>query len=231
MPDEGSLRDLVGERRRQPGTDGGADPSDSPLEATLPLPAQVERDLPNRGAVDDLIRRCQQGEMDAFEEIVHLFQRRVLTLVHHMVGGVEAEDLAQDVFVKIWKALPRFRFESKFETWLYRITLNRCYDHLRSRKRSETVPLDEPDQPEAARLTDPGPLPDRSAEKGEARSLVHEALSRLSPDHRAALMMRDLEDRSYEEIAAVAGCAVGTVKSRIFRARAEFRRSYHPPAS
>lgn len=175
-----------------------------------------------------LIERCRAGDQQAFDELVTRYERRVYSLAFRMTGNVEdANDLAQEAFVRVFTALPGFKGESSFSTWLYRIVTNVCLDELRRRGRQAVVSIDQPVLREDGALVrqtaDPNGGPLDRLERTEVRQAVQLGISMLQPDHRAVLILRDLQGLSYEEIAVALGCSLGTVKSRLNRSRLALR--------
>ena len=171
-----------------------------------------------------LVERSQRGELAAFDLLVTRYRGRIYGMLYNMVhNDADAWDLAQDVFVKAWKALPRFEGNSAFFTWLYRIAHNVALDWLRARKIQGAVEFDDA----IARNVEPGSLttpkgegqPDDRMAQSELGVRIHAALAELSPEHRAVILLREIEGRTYEEIAEVAGCSLGTVMSRLFYGR------------
>jgi RNA polymerase sigma-70 factor (ECF subfamily) len=184
------------------------------------------------GAEELLARRAAVGDRGAFEALVTLLGGRVLGLATRILQDrAEAEDLAQDVFVALHGALPAFRFESKVSTWVYRITRNRCLNRLKSLQRRRVGAHADLDDPAVARhAVDPDTQTGESRDpvrrmEGAVQSRVLEAHLRALPEEqRTLVILRDLEDLSYEEIVDVTGLALGTVKSRLHRARVELGR-------
>ena len=174
--------------------------------------------------VDELARRAAGGDEDAFAQLVGLHEKKVYGLALRMCGNPEdAADAAQEAFLAAWKGLPRFRGEAGFSTWLYRLTSNAAIDHLRRVKRQRgEVSLD--DGGPGLDAVDNAPSPQAQAEETELREAVAEGLSMLSEDHRQALLLRELRGLSYEEIASELRVDLGTVKSRISRARGSLRK-------
>jgi RNA polymerase sigma-70 factor, ECF subfamily len=156
-----------------------------------------------------LVARFQRGDEDAFDELVERHRRRIYSLVCRLASPAEADDLAQEVFIAAYRALPGFRGDSAFSTWLYRITVHVCSHHLR-RRRLDTTDLDE-QQPSWERDHDP----ERSAMSSELQTRVREAIEQLPYKLRLVVVLRDLQGLSYEEIAQVVGCPIGTVRSRL----------------
>lgn len=172
---------------------------------------------------EELVRRAQAGQRRAFDLLVLRHQHKVVQLVTRLVGEGDAPDVAQEAFIKAYRALPRFKGESAFYTWLYRIAINTAKNYLVSRTRrpswqdidvqdaelfGHTEQMSDIDTPEAELLT------------AEIRKAVADAIRTLPPDLRQAITLRELDGLSYEEIAEVMDCPIGTVRSRIFRARA-----------
>lgn len=176
------------------------------------------------------VRRFQAGDEAAFEELVAGREAEVYRLALRMLGDADdALEATQDVFLRAYRALPRFRREASFRTWLTGIALNVCRSRLTSRRAKErrrTVPLhpaDRDDAEAAVELPAPGPDPERAAQASELRAALDHALAELSPEHREILLLRELHGLEYEELAGSLGCAVGTVKSRLARARGALR--------
>ena len=163
--------------------------------------------------VDELARRAGGGDEVAFAELVRLHEKKVYHLALRICGNQEdAADAAQEAFLSAWRGLPNFRGEAGFSTWLYRLTSNAAIDCLRrSRRRREEASLD--DEGLGLSTVDRAPSPQ-----------ALEGLGQLSEDHRQALALRELQELSYEEIAGALGVDIGTVKSRISRARSALRK-------
>lgn len=171
-----------------------------------------------------LVRRVQRGDKGAFDALVLKYQHKVVKLVMRYVRNpAEAEDIAQEAFVKAYRALPQFRGDSAFYTWLYRIAINSAKNAIVSRDRSPIeYDLDLQNSEESydvqGRLKD-SETPEALVLTDEIRTTVNRAIEALPEDLRTAIVLRELEGLSYEEIAATMDCPVGTVRSRIFRAR------------
>ncbi|MGB8328016.1 MAG: RNA polymerase sigma factor RpoE [Steroidobacteraceae bacterium] len=171
-----------------------------------------------------LVRRVQRGDKGAFDALVLKYQHKVVKLVMRYVrSNAEAEDIAQEAFIKAYRALPQFRGDSAFYTWLYRIAINTAKNVVAARDRSPVdyaLDLQNPEESYEmqARLKDTA-TPEALALTEEIRLIVNSAMEALPEDLRTAIMLRELEGLSYEEIAASMDCPVGTVRSRIFRAR------------
>ena len=171
-----------------------------------------------------LVRRVQNGDKGAFDALVLKYQHKVTKLVMRYVRNpAEAEDIAQEAFIKAYRALPQFRGDSAFYTWLYRIAINTAKNAVVSRDRSPVdYDLDMQNSDESYELQ--GRMKTAETPEGlvltdEIRTIVNEAMDALPEDLRTAIVLRELEGLSYEEIAASMDCPVGTVRSRIFRAR------------
>ncbi len=168
-----------------------------------------------------LLQRAQRGDADAFEEIVRANEKTAYHLALRQLGSREAaEDAAQEVFLKAYTSLGSFRGDSRLSVWLYRITSNVCVDMLRRRR--ETVSLyteNEDGEPMELELPDERFDPAALAERKDLRERIGKALEQLPPDAREILLLRELGGRRYDEIAETLGIDIGTVKSRIFRAR------------
>jgi len=172
----------------------------------------------------DRVRRFQAGDTAAFEEIVLAHQGRILTLCRYMLGNAaDAEDAAQDTFLKAYKGLRSFRPEASVFTWLYRIAVNTCIDRRRKPFLQSLFSAGE----DGEALIDPrsdAPSPEKLLEARQISGAIERALERLSPKLRAAIVLKEIEGLAYEQIAQVLEISVGTVKSRISRAREELRR-------
>ena len=171
----------------------------------------------------DVIHRVLDGDVDAFENLIHAYEKNVYNIALRMVGSPEdAEDMAQEAFIKAFNALSSFREDSKFSSWLYRIVSNVCLDHLRAGKNKATVSLtveNEDGQSEELDLPDPTSSPEKILEGKMTVDAVRRGLRELPPDYRQVLLLREVQGLSYEEISDATGIEIGTVKSRIFRAR------------
>jgi RNA polymerase sigma-70 factor, ECF subfamily len=170
-----------------------------------------------------LVRRVQRGDKGAFDALVLKYQHKLVKLVMRYVRNpAEAEDIAQEAFIKAYRALPQFRGDSAFYTWLYRIAINTAKNAVVSRDRSPVEYNLDRSSDESYDMQ--GRMKDSETPEGlvltdEIRSIVNGAIDALPEDLRTAIVLRELEGLSYEEIAATMDCPVGTVRSRIFRAR------------
>ena len=170
-----------------------------------------------------LVERAKKGDRRAFDLLVLKYQHKIAKLIMRYVRDpAEALDVSQEAFIKAYRALPKFRGDSAFYTWLYRIAINTAKNHLVAMKRRPVdfeVDLQDPEAYEInARLQDVD-TPDRIAQREELRRTVEEAIAALPDELREAIVLREIEGLSYEEIARAMDCPVGTVRSRIFRAR------------
>ena len=166
---------------------------------------------------DRLVRRAREGDQRAFEQLVEEHQQRLYTLAARELGSAaDAEDALQETLVRAWRALPRFRGEASFGTWIYRICLNAITDQRARGARRPTVPLDD--------VPEPGDPRDPVSER-ELAGALQEALAGLDESFRTAVLLYDVLGRSYAEAAEILGVPEGTVKSRIFRGRAELARA------
>lgn len=177
----------------------------------------------------ELVERFKGGDRAAFEEIVSRYQNRVFTLCLRWMGDQQvAEEVAQDVFIALFRALSRFRGDAKLSTWIYRVVVNHCknrrlYRRRRKMERHEPLEGTRPDDDGPARqfADEETPGTDASIHRSEAERLVHEALQQLEESQRTIILLRDVEDRSYEEIGELLDLPRGTVKSRLHRARSQ----------
>ena len=217
---------------------------DAPLPAeplrSEPLRARPFAQAATRAAAadveDDLARRAAAGDVGAFDALVTVFGGRVMGIAARMLADRgEAEDLTQEVFIALYDALPTFRGESRVSTWIYRITRNRCLnriEHLKRRKSGRLADIDDPAV--ANHVVDPDTSggeradPTQRIRDRELRVVLEEHLRRLPEEQRLLVVLRDLEELSYEEIVDVTGIPLGTVKSRLHRARAELARALGP---
>lgn len=184
------------------------------------------------GEDPDLVRRCQEGDHQAFRVLVERYEGRVYNLACSILGDREtARDAVQTAFIRAYQALPGFRADSGFYTWLYRIAVNVCLNTAQNEKRRrDTTSLD--DLLESAHFT-PQQLWERRTpasdfERLKLQETIQEILNLLSPDHRLVIVLKDIEGMSQEEISETLNCSVGTIKSRLSRARARLRDLLRP---
>ena len=172
---------------------------------------------------DELVRRAQSGDLDAFEALMRAHEKSVYNLALRMTNQPQdAEDMAQEAFLKLWRALPDFRWECKFSVWLYRIVSNVCLDWLRRQSRRPAVSLsaeDEDGETVEREIPDERQTPERLLEQKLTREAVQAGLGQLSEEQRQILLLREIRELSYEEIGQALSLEPGTVKSRLFRAR------------
>lgn len=173
---------------------------------------------------DELVARSRDGDIDAFEELVSRYERKIYTIAYRLIGNYDdADDLTQEAFLRAFKSIKNFRGEASFQTWMCRIVTNVCRDEMRKRKRvvfeslDETITLCDGEVQKQIASSEPGPS--ELYERKEAQETIQKYINSLSPDFRVALVLRDIQGYSYEEIAQQLQCSLGTVKSRISRAR------------
>ena len=174
----------------------------------------------------DLVKQAQTGDTEAFDQLVSRYRTRIFGMIYNMVHNEQdAWDLAQDSFVKAWKSITRFRGQSSFYTWIYRIVMNVTIDWLRKKQVkgaggefNDEIELKEID-PASRTVPKADALPHERMEHAEIRSRIEAAIAQLSPEHRAVILMKEMEDMQYHEIAESLGCSIGTVMSRLFYAR------------
>ncbi|MCL5423014.1 MAG: sigma-70 family RNA polymerase sigma factor [Nitrospirae bacterium] len=168
----------------------------------------------------ELVTRCKGGDQPAFEQLVLKYQNRIYNLCRHMIQDAgDAQDAAQDVFIKAYGNLKGYRPDASLYTWLYRIAINTCLDYS---KKSRPEPFD--DESAVDILASAQPSPERLYQSKETGRLIEAALQKLPKKLRAAIVLKEIEDLSYEEIADTLDTSIGTVKSRISRAREELRK-------
>ena len=171
-----------------------------------------------------LIQRASKGDSGAFETLVVTYEKGVYNLAFRLVGDREdAMDIVQEVFLKAYQALPRFRGDSRFSTWIYRVCVNASLDHLRKKQKQPSYSLDEPlalkESSVTREVADENQNVEDSVEVKFMSSDVLATLKNLDPAHRAIILLSDVQGYSYQEIADILGLSMGTVKSRLHRAR------------
>ena len=174
----------------------------------------------------DLVKRCQAGDTEAFDELVTRYRTRIFGMIYNMVHNEQdAWDLAQDSFLKAWKSIKRFRGRSSFYTWIYRIVMNVTIDWLRKKQIKgagtefdDAIQLRQVD-PASKTVPKTEALPYETMERDEIRVRIDKAIAQLSSEQRAVILMKEIEDMQYHEIAEALGCSIGTVMSRLFYAR------------
>ena len=170
----------------------------------------------------ELVARAKEGDTKAFDVLVQKYQYKVLNLVGRYVQGDEAQDVAQEAFIKAYRGLKNFRGDSAFYTWLYRVAVNSAKNYLMSsgkKKTRQQVDIDDAEYFDEATLLRDQHTPDHMLQTEELEVKVFEAISSLPEDLKMALTLREMDGMSYEDIADTVGCPIGTVRSRIFRAR------------
>ena len=179
--------------------------------------------MSNQSSDKKLVKRVQKGDKGAFDLLMLKYQHKIVNLVMRYVRDPElALDITQEAFIKAYRALPRFRGDSAFYTWMYRIAVNTAKNHLAAqRRRPMNVELDlqDPEQYDLHAKLKETDTPEGVALSNELKESVERAIAALPEDLRTAIILRELEGMSYEEIAQTMECPVGTVRSRIFRAR------------
>lgn len=193
----------------------------APAGAT-PDGGSSDGEIPDR----ELIERVQKGETRAFEGLVTRHRGKVYAMIRNMIkNDADAWDLSQEVFLKVWRALPKFEARAKFSTWLFRITHNVVYDWLRKRKIDSAGELDDgilkDSDIAAGSRTSPAPAerPDEALANTELGNRINAALATLSAEHRETILLREVQGFDYKEIAKVMECSLGTVMSRLYYAR------------
>jgi len=175
----------------------------------------------------NLVEKSAKGDIDAFETLIQSHQKKVYNIALRMTKNPEdAQELSQDTFVRAFIAIKKFRGDSSFATWLYRITMNVCTDFLRKRNKAVVVSIEQSvyENQQTMQLADNEPGPDEISEKNQLKKLVREAMDLLPPEHRQVLILRDLLDMTYKDIAHTLNINEGTIKSRINRARESLKK-------
>lgn len=200
-------------------------------KASRPAPPErkVEAETPS-AAVDEsqLVDRARRGDMAAYDELVQRYQQRIYATVYHMTSNHEdANDLAQEAFIKAYQALKSFKGGSSFYTWVYRIAVNKTINFLKQRKNRTHMSLNDLDfnaenDPDLVALTSEK-TPRREANLTELQEKLNEAMQQLSEQHRLVVTLHDVQGLSHEEIAAIMECNIGTVRSRLFYARQQLQ--------
>ena len=183
----------------------------------------------NRRAEEmDLVKRAQQGDMSAYDDLVRRYQERIYATIYHMTSNHEdANDLAQEAFIKAFQALKSFKGGSSFYTWIYRIAVNKTINFLKQRKNRAQISLNDLDfnaehDPDLVALIS-DKTPRRDANLAELQEKLNEAMQKLSDYHRLVVTLHDVQGLSHEEIAKVMDCNIGTVRSRLFYARQQLQ--------
>ena len=181
---------------------------------------------------EQLVKKAKSGDQRAFEVLVLKYQQRIFALISRYVRDHdEVQDVAQEAFIKAWRALPRFRGDSAFYTWLYRIAVNTAKNHLVSLSRrppGSDLYAAEAEQYSGAEMLHEIGTPESHLLSDELEAVIHKSIEELPQELRTAVTLREFEGLSYEDIAAVMECPVGTVRSRIFRAREAIDEAVRP---
>jgi RNA polymerase sigma-70 factor, ECF subfamily len=218
---EGTNRSIMRLKSKNTGQYESAQPKEAMYAVNARL-AEPVSDLND----EELVRQFQSGNKDAFRLIVERNQEKVRSIILYSLNRADlVDDIAQDVFIKAYVALDTFRFDSKFYTWLYRITVNKCRDELRKRRWKRFISLNNDRSHES--VMPPQQLISENHDDGFAEA-VRLALEKVPLKHREIIILKDIEDHSYEEIAEILECEMGTVKSRLSRARAILRKQLEP---
>jgi RNA polymerase sigma-70 factor (ECF subfamily) len=212
-----------------------SDPADPAAAADEPVPALVvaaDSAKPsasiNRAEEDAMVRRAQKGDLAAYDELVRRYQQRIYATVYHMTSNHEdANDLAQEAFIKAYQALKTFKGGSSFYTWVYRIAVNKTLNFLKQRKNRTAMSLNDLDftaenDPDLVALISEK-TPRRDAVLSELQQKLNEAMQQLSEPHRMVVTLHDVQGLAHEEIAEIMECNVGTVRSRLFYARQQLQ--------
>ena len=192
-----------------------------------PVPI-IDSNTPAGMLETDLVRKARRGDLNAYDELVKRYQQRIYATIYHMTSNHEdANDLAQESFIKAFQALNTFKGGSTFYTWLYRIAVNKTINFLKQRKKRQHMSLNdidfnaEHDPDLVALISDKTPF--RNAGLSELQKFLNEALLKLSEPHRMVVVLHDVQGQSHEEIAEIMGCNIGTVRSRLFYARQQLQ--------
>ena len=173
------------------------------------------------------IQKLKQKDLQAFEDFVHAYEKKIYNIAFRMSKDASlACDISQDVFMKVYSSFPNFKEDSSLSTWIYRITMNACIDYQRRRKRENTISIVQSNADEEEfvfEIPDSSHAPERCYDTTEMMDQIASALQELSADHRAIVVLKDIEQKSYQEISEILQCNEGTVKSRLFRAREQLR--------
>ena len=211
--------------------DGEADDADDGEDLDeAPPDDSASRISPEKQAFLETLQRAKEGDLKAFEEIYQLYHRRIYNAVYGMLGDADdAQDVTQDVFMRLHDALPTLRADEAFSTYLYRIALNLCRDRARRKKRVRFQSIDTPradddGDVEPMDFPDQGKLPEETVNTDELQQRVREAVTTLSTDHKAVIVMHHFQGMEVNDIAGILGVPTGTVKSRLARGRDQLHR-------
>jgi RNA polymerase sigma-70 factor (ECF subfamily) len=190
-------------------------------------PDMPSSNAPVDGEMSDLelVKRCQAGDTRAFDALVTKYRNRIYSMAYHIIQNeTEAWDISQEAFIKAWRAMGSFKSDATFYTWLYRITHNVCYDWMRKKKFESDGEFDDSEKEHrvaagAEAVPRGAPRPDQAMKNAELKVQLDWAISQLSADHRQIILLKEMDGLSYQEIADVMKCSLGTVMSRLFYAR------------
>ena len=208
--------------------------ADVALKHMVPSPGVAVREQLHALDDADLVTAFLEGEERAFQELVERYQTRLLNFIYRTIGDRErGEDLVQEVFIRVYRHLHRFDRSKKFSTWIYTIASNLAKNELRNRSRNplvffQMIKKNWQDDDRPLQFEDSSSRPDDMYRKRHLRELVEASVSQLPEHHRQVFVLRELEGKSYEEIAEITGCNLGTVKSRLNRARNSFAAIIEP---
>lgn len=171
-----------------------------------------------------LVKRSKSGDIEAFEQLIFDYQKKAYNIALRVMGNQEdAKDMCQEAFIRIYKSIEGFKEQSSFSTWMYRIVTNVCLDEIRKKKKSETVSLDGTYETENGEIhfeiASDDDTPEEAYVRTEKKRIILKSINELSEEYKTAIVLRDIQGFSYEEIANILCCSIGTVKSRINRAR------------
>jgi RNA polymerase sigma-70 factor, ECF subfamily len=191
-------------------------------DCVVELPQEVSVKASQRFEDLELARRSQAGDTEAFGELVTKYRAKIFTMVYRMVCNEnDAWDLAQEGFLKAWRSIQQFQGKSSFYTWLYSLTVNLTIDSLRRKGRRVEVELDDA-------IPSSLPSPRANYHRNEIRQHINAALAQLSPKHRAVIILKEIEDLQYQEIAKILNLSIGTVMSRLFYGRKKLQSILRP---
>ena len=194
-----------------------------PLEPVAPV-----EEAPDYQADPELVRAARDGDMRAYDQLIQRYQGRIYSTIYHMTSNHEdANDLAQDTFIKAYSVLKSFKGDSSFYTWIYRIAVNKTINFLKARKNKYSLSLNDMDfnaenDPDLVAFVS-DKTPRREVALAELQQKLNEAMQKLSEDHRMVITLHDVQGLSHDEIAAIMECNTGTVRSRLFYARQQMQ--------
>ena len=224
IEDDDSPEEAIEDSATSPASD------EDDLEEEDETPDRTNAISPEKQAFLETLQRAKEGDLKAFEEIYQLYHRRIYNAVYGMLGDADdAQDVTQDVFMRLHDALPTLRADEAFSTYLYRIALNLCRDRARRKKRVRFQSIDTPradddGDVEPMDFPDQGKLPEETVNTDELQQRVREAVTTLSTDHKAVIVMHHFQGMEVNDIAGILGVPTGTVKSRLARGRDQLHR-------